>query len=76
MVYLVCRCDGCVLIIHSFIHSGDLYSASSRDYYSEAQLMVDVARCKGLCVFYHCLMIPCASGGVVVRGYKWGREVT
>src|SRR6218665_377491 len=22
--------------IHSFIHSGDLYSASSRDYYSEA----------------------------------------
>ena len=23
--------------IHSFIHSGDLYSASSRDYYSEAQ---------------------------------------
>jgi len=24
-------------INHSFIHSGDLYSASSRDYYSEAQ---------------------------------------
>ena len=24
--------------IHSFIHSEDLYSASSRDYYSEAQL--------------------------------------
>jgi len=24
------------LVIHSFIHSGDLYSASSRDYYSEA----------------------------------------
>src|SRR6218665_2567936 len=23
-------------IVHSFIHSGDLYSASSRDYYSEA----------------------------------------
>jgi len=23
-------------IIHSFIHSGDLYSASSRHYYSEA----------------------------------------
>ena len=22
--------------MHSFIHSGDLYSASSRDYYSEA----------------------------------------
>ena len=22
--------------IHSFMHSGDLYSASSRDYYSEA----------------------------------------
>ena len=25
-----------LIIIHSFIHSGDLYSASSRDYYSEA----------------------------------------
>jgi len=24
--------------IHSFVHSGDLYSASSRDYYSEATL--------------------------------------
>src|SRR6218665_1823123 len=24
------------LFIHSFIHSGDLYSTSSRDYYSEA----------------------------------------
>jgi len=23
-------------VIHSFIHSGDLYSASSRHYYSEA----------------------------------------
>src|SRR6218665_1316241 len=28
----ICRC----VFIHSFIHSGDLYSASSRDYYSEA----------------------------------------
>src|SRR6218665_532054 len=26
----------CVPYIHSFIHSGDLYSTSSRDYYSEA----------------------------------------
>ena len=25
-----------ITVIHSFIHSGDLYSASSRDYYSEA----------------------------------------
>jgi len=23
-------------VLHSFIHSGDFYSASSRDYYSEA----------------------------------------
>jgi len=29
-----------VLFIHSFIHSGDLYSASSRHYYSEAQLVI------------------------------------
>ena len=29
-------CGAYDLIIHSFIHSGDLYSASSRDYYSEA----------------------------------------
>src|SRR6218665_1120823 len=27
---------GIFIVIHSFIHSGDLYSASSRDHYSEA----------------------------------------
>ena len=30
--------------IDSFIHSGDLYSASSRDYYSEAQIYMDIFR--------------------------------
>src|SRR6218665_406724 len=35
-VNAVCESGYNYSFIHSFIHSGDLYSASSRDYYSEA----------------------------------------
>src|SRR6218665_2184556 len=51
------------VFIHSFIHSGDLYSASSRDYYSEAlpaqsrtknkdNIMYVVLYCKGYYVSF------------------------
>ena len=44
-------------VIHSFIHSGDLYSTSSRDYYSEA--LPAQSRIKKKDVWSVCQMLPC-----------------